>query len=307
VQLPIVLTQLSISIIRRGTFHDDDCTGTFSGANTLGYSIFIPLIYETYKYIIYGKKDSKYLLGAYLVIFWVSKGDYAIVFYFFVIGSILLAKICQSKKTFKKSIVLIPIISMVIVGLSVSGFEIQKGRRFTDIINPFWWVRVITKDQFNTYGGSPRNLYFALTYVHLNENAISPIIGMGPGNYASYVAFRYMTEKSNKVYNAFGQIEKDHGDPYVDSQIIPIWGETGYLGIILFVAFLLQYYIAFKKQSNLSLDIKESILAKTCSIGSLYLLIGFYVNHFWEEQTIMITYFNYLYLNYSQNKNMIKI
>ena len=113
---------------------------------------------------------------------------------------------------------------------------------------------------------------------------------MGPGMYASYVAFNELPPPAESIYNIFGQIE--YGvDPGVDSQIIPIWGELGYIGIalffILFIRLARRYYRIFKRSE----DIYSKGLALTASLGSVFVLLGMYVNHIIETQPLMFLYF----------------
>lgn len=305
-QLPIILGELLYSLVVYGVFADDTTQGTFMGANSLSYSAFMPLLYVTYKLLV--QKDRKYLkyFLILLLVLLIPMGEYAIAMYFIVVLPIFLKDSLKSKKKLFLSIslsFLFVLTFLIFIGIK-GGFSQQKN---FDTLNPVYQYKNLTKRQSNVYSGAQRNLYYPLTFIHLHKHCSNPLIGFGPGMYASYAAFRLMPRPNDLVYNIFGQIEKGM-DPEVDSQFIPIWGEFGYIGIILFVLFLLysiffffKKYLIYKSRGYSELE----VLAFISSVGSLYLLFGFYTNHFWEAQTIFMSIILFWALFY-QEESIIK-
>lgn len=288
-QLPIMMVQIAIAHMG-GRFSDDVACGTFASANTLSYSVFFPLFYATYMFFVEGEKNYGWLFWCYLLILILPMGEYGIAAYFALV-TLLILKETLKKKSLIKRIVIAGLVTIPLL-MAFSVYKVSNSyhsKSFFSTINPIVWYNRITVGQQSVYSGAQRNLYYPLTYVNLNENSKHPLIGMGPGMYASYAAFQLMPEKNMLVYDIFGQIEKGM-DPGVDSQFIPIWGEFGYVGLVLFVVFLLGSYVYFHREYKNVRTAKEKGLAITCAGGAIFLLVGFYANHVWEDQAILMTY-----------------
>jgi O-antigen ligase len=176
---------------------------------------------------------------------------------------------------------------VVIIGIAgSSGHTAQKS--LTKILNPIWWINNLTVQQNTVSSGAQRNLYFPLTYQHLQKYAANPMIGMGPGMYASQVVDKFPTRLSALIMDVFDQT-KYGMDAGVDSEIIPIWGEFGYLGILLFALFLMYSCFHFRNVYKRILEPEDKGFALTASVGSIFLLIGFYSNKLWETQPVFMT------------------
>jgi hypothetical protein len=284
-QLPIMVVQLAISILTKGNFTDDTMYGTFPGANTLGYAVFFILFFTTYMFWIQKKKEYKYPFWFMLLILFAVRADYAIVMYFCLFFLLFFKKILLNRRSLLISFALI--IFVIVIGIAgSSGPSAQKS--LGKILNPAWWVNNITVQQNEISSGAQRNLYFPLTYQHLHRFAAHPLIGMGPGMYASYVVDKYPTRFSDLILDVFEQTK--YGlDAGVDSEIIPLWGEFGYLGILIFTLFLLYSCLHFKNVFKRVSEPQTKGYALIASVGSFFLLLGFYTNKLWESQPVFMT------------------
>ena len=103
-----------------------------------------------------------------------------------------------------------------------------------DIFYNFNIYHQLTKQEFTISSGSQRLLYYPLTYKILSDQGlIHFLFGLGPGMYGSDAGMRLNTPWSEYLGNVFGQLDAGF-DPYVSSQIIPIWGELGIIGLFVF-------------------------------------------------------------------------
>jgi O-antigen ligase len=131
----------------------------------------------------------------------------------------------------------------------------------------------------------------------------SPWIGFGPGMYASNIAFQLMPATNNLVYDAFNQT-KYGMDPDVDSQIIPIWGEFGYAGVIVFLGFIIFCFFYFYIEYRHARDMQLKAFSFVSMTGTVFLLFGFYVAHVWETQTVFGTLMMFYGLFYLRRKEI---
>lgn len=271
-----------------GSFNDDTARGGFSSANNLSYTYFFLLLHSAF--MIYLYKDKIYIKRFFVFIsgMLASFGLYAIVA-FPLIFTIYNFKTFLRTQHLKK----IFLLSLVFL-LLFATFERLNPQRHNSS-NPFWifsptyYVNYFIYSEFSIYGGSNRMLWFPVTLSRLETYAFHPFIGMGPGVYASFAGFRTMAPPTASIYNIFGQIENGF-DPYVDSQLIPLIGELGYFGLalflLLFILLMAKNYEIYKKgRTRLT-----KALGITASASSLYMIIGMYINHFIETQTIMIAF-----------------
>lgn len=288
-QLPIILVEFMVSFLTTGGFHDDFAHGTIGGANRISYSVFAPLIYVSYMVLAERKRSYlPYLFILFLVLV-IPMGEFAIASYAAITCFFFLKWMRLSiRNTVNNLCLIIPVI-IFLSGFSLLKSSFSKHSKFASL-NPIEWYYNLTVKQNDVYSGAQRNLYFLLTYNHVNENSAHPLVGMGPGMYASYVAYQLMPETNLLVYDAFGQMEKGM-DPGVDSQIIPIWGEFGYGGLLIFGVFLVSMAFYFYSSMRKFEDPGMQAVTHVSFACALFLLLGFYVNHLWEIQPVMMTVF----------------
>jgi O-antigen ligase len=131
----------------------------------------------------------------------------------------------------------------------------------------------------------------------LNHKAHNPLTGFGIGNYASFVAFKYSTTGNNILMSYF--IYNPNKPIYIDSQIIPLLGEFGYLGLLLFI--ILFGLIIFRLRHIL--NIARSDLARTISSTtlaySIFFCFGFFINRFLEQPNTSMLLFLFVGLSES--------
>lgn len=287
-QLPIIAIQFLVAI-SNGTLSDDTGFGTFPGANNLSYSVIFPLLFVTYSYFVQGQKKYKWYFWLLALVLVLPVGEYAIAFYAFCLFLLFAKTFIKSKKAFMRTVFVASTMLLCISIFSAfKGSKSSTNRSLLTTINPLFLYSWLSQTQNQVHSGSQRNLYFPLTYFNLEKYSKSPWIGFGPGMYASNTAFRLMPEPNNLVYDAFHQIKLGM-DPDVDSEIIPIWGEFGYVGIIVFIGFLAYSFLFFYNEHKKTQDLQQKAFTFVSTAGTLFLLVGFYVNHMWEIQTIFGT------------------
>ena len=290
IQLILQLLQISVAI-KDGTFNDDSAMGTFSGANNLSYTFFFLLFHATYYVYLYKDKMYTKRLVVFLTGMLASFGLFAILAYPFFFLTYNFKKIVKFS-FLKRAIGLLIVLALIFSAFNKLNPQRQESSSFSNplwMVDPSFYINYFLESEFSIYGGSNRMLWFPVTYDRLNSFAFDPLIGMGPGVYTSFAGFRTMSAPTESVYNIFNQIEYGY-DPYVDSQLIPIWGEFGYIGLFLFLLLFVKLSISnyrYYKESEFPLTKTLSI---TASASSIYMLLGMYTNHVLETQTIMVTY-----------------
>jgi len=290
-QLPLFAVQIYYAVIN-GVFSDDATMGTFASANDVSYSVLPLLIYCWYQYLYQKNRNTRPILNLLLLVLIIlvliiPKGDFAIV-YFIAIAIILLFPKFKNKKillrVFIGTFIIIPIF---ILGNNLGRNE--SARTIQNIIDPRYWIDIIMRQQFEVYSGSTRILYYPLTYNSLENYCKFPLIGFGPGMYASFLADKLKTPPQEAfVTDAFHQLEYGLDDD-CDSQIIPIWGELGYVGLSFLLLLFLISIAFFYKQNKIATIPQAKAYAITSFYGSIYLFIGLYVNHMIEGQTIILS------------------
>jgi hypothetical protein len=302
IQLPWLIFEIIQAFIN-GTFGSDSAQGFF-GHNCVSYAAFFPLFFVSHQYFIEGGKKYKTIFWLLLFVLVLPMGEYAIVAYFFILPLFIIINLFKNKRVFFRFIT-ISLLFIIFIG-SYALISKRYSSRTNTVINAFnptiQYIR-LTKHQNTVSGGSHRNLYFALTQSNLRRYAFHEAIGFGPGMYASYVAYRFMPPTNYLIYNAFNQMELFGLDPSVDSQIIPIWGEMGYIGITIFILFLIIVSIFFWFRYKKAETSETRGYALTSSVGTIFLLIGFYVNHLWEIHTVFMTLLIFWYISLEQSKD----
>ena len=287
-----------ITAISEGVMSDDLVHGTFgnSGANAMSYSLFFMFFYLLTELLMRVNKETiiiSIITGFNFIIGFgkAAFGMFPVIFIF--INRQYLIK----GKYFKRGIVLLCLFILLLSIFSMmngSKYEYKQGTIF-EIFNFSFLYDHFTQSEMNVYNGSARNLWYKVTLNRLNVFSASPMIGMGPGMYASYAAFNLMPPQNMSIYNIFHQIELGM-DAGVDSQIIPIWGELGYMGVMIFLLIFVIIYANLNNIYKKCKTIETQVLALTGMGGCIFMLLGFYINHFWEMQTICITFFVFLSL-----------
>ena len=295
IQLSVQVLQVTIAIFN-GTFDDDTATGTFSGANTLSYAYFFPLFHASYMLFIarnnkYFKRFIVYLSGMVT-----SFGMFAILVYPFLFVLYNLKKLFSlNRLKYILAFVLVFFLFLVSIEKLNPQRNTSTQQNFLWIFNPNYIVNFFLVSEFDVYSGSGRMLWFPVTYDRLQKYAFHPLVGMGPGMYASYAGFRTMAPPTQSIYNVFNQIELGF-DTNVDSQIIPIWGELGFFGLILFLYLFIHISVIYYRYFRKSRKTLTKSLCLTASASSIYVLLGSYTNHILETQTIMVTFVLFLAL-----------
>ncbi|MFC1596068.1 hypothetical protein ACFL4D_02140 [Candidatus Margulisiibacteriota bacterium] len=280
-----------LSSSKSGLF-DDIAIGTFSGSNDLSYCYFFVLFYVAYLFIV--EKRREYL--RYMIIFCVglvvSFGLYSILMFPILFVLYNLKHFFHHTGDLKRYIIIAGVfiaIFGILVSMNLLSNKMVDQRDMFYLFKPSFITKKILVDEYNVWSGSARLLWYPVTQARLQEYAYHPLVGMGPGMYASYAAFRLMPHTNESIYNLFGQIEIGL-DPYVDSQIIPIWGELGYIGLFLFLMLFIMSAVHFYRIFTRAESLQLKALAVTASAASVYMLLGTYVNHFIENQNIMINF-----------------
>lgn len=269
----------------------DAISGTFSGANSFGYVISMPLLlYVTFyanRINIYNQTIDKYIIVlAFITIFLVEAKASLFAFIFIAFFIIFISK--NIRKYLFRNIIYISILTFIGIGIFSLLYSNQGSFTNNNIVNVFNIAQTL-KDENNVQSGSSRLLWFPLTYTQLEQFAYHPLIGMGPSTHSSYASVSLEAPIAmNHVMNAFGQ--KDLGmDGGVDSQIIPIWAEYGYIGIILFYTMFIYILMYFAKQHKF----KSSLIKTSSLVGislTIYMIVMSYANHVWEAQVESFTY-----------------
>lgn len=305
IQLPVIIGQIAWNAIY-GEISADSVTGTFLWANLLSYGMFFPLFYVGYMYL-NGKKKEKWRFLSFAIIMISGFGFYAILmfpllFYFFNIGNIRY----NPRVIFRTILIMAVFLGLYSITIDkvMPESAIQRHGKYF-LFSPRYLYEKLTVSEYNVYSGSARMLWFDVTSSKLDQYAFSPLIGMGPGMYASLAAYVLMPYTNVSIYNYFLQLQKGM-DAAVDSQIIPLWGEVGYIGLSLFVLFFLYCTVRYYRLSKRLHRLQDKALAITVSAGSIYLLIGFYINHLLEVPQIVLPLFLFMGLSehaFSRKKN----
>lgn len=300
IQIPIIIYQIIRQFAVTGYMHPDTASGTFSSTNVLSY-VFLPFIFYQCSVLL---RDSSMRFSeliktsVILSIFIIGYGLFAILVfpYLFLLYNFKpISRRILSKSINRSFMIIFTITSLsLIIGFLAnitygSGLT-KKFHSFFDLYTFDYLYDRVTRSEFSVSEGSARNLWYGITLEKLNQNAYSPFIGMGPGVYASLTGFTLMPPQTLEIYNILNQ-DAFGVDKGVDSQIIPIWGELGHVGLLLFIIFLTYCIFRYHKLSKLIIDHNGKIIALTASASALYMLLGFYVNHFWEIQNLAITIF----------------
>lgn len=310
----------------------DALRGTFVSANNLGYTLAISMIYlyvkVAYKSWVFSEKIDQLLLviSAYLLFLIESRGA---VYGLIIVFSVLIVFVSQVRMyTLRKVhfIIFVVITGTLIYGnyylnedaLTLSNHseecfqeldcrssdlarKLKSAEETSALNNNFTQsldVMQTIRNEQSASGGSNRLLWFPLTYKHLQEYAYHPLIGIGPSTHSSHAAVTLRSEIAlTQVINAFDQ-NKYGMDGGVDSQIIPVWAEYGYIGLFLF--YMIYIYIGLYGflvmiRSNKASSTMSGVLLMGMST---YIVLLSYVNHVWESQPESFTFWLLVMLSY---------
>jgi len=282
-QLPILAFQF-FDALNKGGIGVDTFRGTLPGSNNLSYAALFPIfLFIGIKNFRFKGLVNKLLLLGLVVVLILGQGRLAVILLPLILLYLLRRQILFrfSTRGFKV-VVVIGIFLIMLVGYL---FVIKS-----DVFRQYNLYRHFTKGEFEVQGGSQRYLYYPLVYQHLEDNGLKSIsFGLGPGMYGSFAGFRYMTPYTKVLSNVFGQL--DHGlDPYVSSQVIPISGELGFIGIIIYFLLLFKVFryasLAYKKfDQPLIKSLSAGLIA-----GSFLMIVGSFFNQVFEVQVTAYPY-----------------
>ncbi len=286
-QLLICVFQLVFSILNK-TLGPDSLKGAFSGANFLGYTVFLPLYFCLYDYCFNHNKKQVFNVIVLSCIMIISSARFGLLLFPILFLSLNLGKLS------KKTLIKIGFGFLILLGfiMLIGPTFVGGGRSIFSFFNPDTLIYQFTIAENNVSGGSGRNLWYSLTKKNLEEQAKNPYIGFGVGEYASFAAFTLMPPTNYLIYNYFNQ-SSIGVDLNVDSQIIPIWGELGHIGIAL--AYLMLFAIAIRMfYLRKSDDMQQNALSHSTHAYTWFFIVGYYFNHMLEAQTTALLFFLFL-------------
>lgn len=282
-QLPILTFQF-FDALNKGGVGVDTLRGTLPGANNLSYAALFPIfLFIGIKNFKFKGLVNKLLLLGLIVVLILGQGRLAVILLPLILLYLLRRQILFRFST--RGFKVVAVIGIFFIMLAGYLFVIKS-----DVFRQYNLYRHFTKGEFEVHGGSQRYLYYPLVYQHLEDNGLKSILfGLGPGMYGSFAGFRYMTPYTKVLSNVFGQL--DYGfDPYVSSQVIPISGELGFIGIIIY--FLLLFKVL--RYASLAYKKFDQPLIKSLSTGliagSFLMIVGSFFNQVFEVQATAYPY-----------------
>ncbi|MCS7227859.1 MAG: hypothetical protein NZ839_02720, partial [Endomicrobia bacterium] len=259
-QVPIIMYQLYITLTKFGEIGVDAIYGSFPGANSLSYAclypIFLFLGIKKFKVI---SVSNMMILSVFILILILGQGRFAILLFPFILSYIYIVEkggkftsVVNNKFVYGSF--------LIFFFLLVYGFLItNKG---LTILKDYY--RIVDKSYL--YPGTIwwKLAYYPVTYKNLTQaGIINTLFGLGPGMYGSFAGMKYQTTYTQFLSNFLGQKEKKVSSD-VASQIIVIWGEMGFLGLLVY--FLLLFKI-FKFAVNCYRTFNNDNLVKSLSCG----------------------------------------
>lgn len=282
-QLPILTSQF-FDALSKGSFSVDAVRGTFPGANNLSYTALFPIfLFMGIKNFKFKGLANKLLLLGLIAVLILGQGRLAVILLPLILLYLLRRQILFRFST--RGFKVVAVIGIFFIMLAGYLFVIKS-----DVFRQYNLYRHFTKGEFEVHGGSQRYLYYPLVYQHLEDNGLKSILfGLGPGMYGSFAGFKYMTPYTKVLSNVFGQL--DYGfDPYVSSQIIPISGELGFIGIIIYFLLLFKVF----RYASLAYKKFDQPLIKSLSVGliagSFLMIVGSFFNPVFEVQVTAYPY-----------------
>jgi len=282
VQVPVIVGQAVAMVQSGGGLGPDSLRGTFAGANNLSYAALFPLFtflgWREFRVTTWG--DRLVLCGLMAVLI-AGQGRLAICLFVIVMLYMGIRRLSSGRIPLK---FIGP--PLVFASLLVLYFLLTNAR----FVREYNLWRHFTESEFEVSGGSARYLYYPLTLQVLAAGEAKRLLfGLGPGMYGSFAGFMCMTPMTEYLANVFHQ--KELGvDPYVSSQIIPIWGEVGFVGLAVYFILLFKIHRYAVSRWLGTRDRLVKGLAAGLIAGSLLMIIGSFFNPVFEVQTSSYPY-----------------
>lgn len=285
-QLPLLVYQIIDTITKGKQVGVDTLYGTFPGSNSLSYGTLFPIfLYAGLKNLKFKNVTNKFIFYGLITVMILGQGRLAILLFLMILVYIFRKKFLYYP--FSSGVRIGGILLIFFTGLLVY-FKIMTGR-MANLFKHYNLIYHFTKAEFQVSSGSQRYLYYPLTYKILKREGIENLLfGLGPGMYGSFAAFKYRVPYADYLSNVFRQQELGF-DPYTSSQVIPIWGELGFVGLIV-------YFLLLFKISKFSLRYKNSdnFLIRSLSLGliagSFLMIIGSFFHQVFETQVLSYPY-----------------
>lgn len=283
-QIPILIFQIFYALESGKKIGVDTIYGTLPGANNLSYASLFPI------FLLLGKTDMKldslekksvfFLLLGILV---VGQGRLAIILFPVILFWLYKKRLRSTSRAVEKVLSTV----FVLLVLISSYFLVTKKslhvmtRHYAGILDKsylypgtIWW----------------KIAYYPITHNFLKEaGIIQQIVGFGPGMYGSFAGDKSQTPYTVVLSNILRQKERGVG-PYVGSQIITIWGETGFAGLLVYLLLLRE---VFRYASRILKNASNStvrILATGVIVGSFLMIVGSFFQQVFEIQVLAYPY-----------------
>lgn len=276
-QIPIIVFQIFNVLNTTVKINVDSIYGSFPGANNLSYAAFIVVfLYLGIKKFNINELYNKIIFFILMAILILGQGRLVFLLFPIVLFYLLITNRFNLRINKLVRILIFLIIIFLLYAVAISSDTLKQ----IDIYYHF------TKVEFNVQSGSQRYLYYPYVFNLLSRGGVQNLFfGLGVGQLGSYSAFKYMTPNTRILANLWGQLDLGF-DPGVSSEIIPIWGELGFIGIIIY--FLLLFKIL--KFAKISYKYFDDDLIRGLSTGliaaSLLMIVGSFFAQVFETQVI---------------------
>lgn len=150
--------------------------------------------------------------------------------------------------------------------------------RIVEAVSPYSWQQ--------SYEGYGR--FFFIINTPLMVVARYPLFGVGPGNYGGGVAAALLNKNVyDQLHLPFG-IQNTYGQ--IDNNWFSLWGETGTLGLIIWILLFSTIYQSAKHVRDHSEDLVQKTVAEgVCGATVAIVILGFFGPYF-EFRTLMVYY-----------------
>jgi hypothetical protein len=301
-QMVIVIIQFSYLLMTKGVgFHSDDIYGTFSDANILGYTVGMVLIVSiVFRYLNSEINNSwrlhlnKQILMCATIIMLSEARAAILTLIILAIASLILF---QELRTLISRKILYIMSGLALLSITFS-LAMGSGSLTNNNITRLFSISQFMEIEQNAASGAGRFLWYPITFEDLNNYSRNPAFGFGPSNHSSFGAF-FLDTSINRtlVYNRFRQ--KDLGlDAGVDSQIIPIWAEYGYVGLFLFFGIYFKLIYSFYRKY---LKTNYGFMKTVYLLGFLitaYFVILTYASQIWQSPPFTLLYYSLISIIY---------
>ena len=277
IQIPIIVLQILNTLNEGSKINVDSLYGSFPGANNLSYAaLFVVFLYLGIKKFNLTGLYNKIIFFALVTILILGQGRLAFLLFPITLFYLLIKNRYNLELRKFIRILVILVIMFILYAVIISVDTLKQ----IDIYYHF------TEVEFDVYSGSQRFLYYPYVYKLLSSGGFKNLFfGLGVGQLGSYSAFKYMTPFTRILANLWGQVDLGF-DPGVSSEIIPIWGELGFVGIIIYLLLLFKIFgFAIKSYKLFDDDLIRSLSAGLIA-GSLLMIVGSFFAQVFEIQVI---------------------